>query len=394
MSLISSFKLGPLSPATRAQRIVSIDVLRGFVMLLMAVDHLRVYSGIPARSEEWGAFFTRWVTHFCAPAFCFLAGVSIYLMQQRTPDRKTLAKRLLVRGFLLVLLELTVVRFSWTFNFDYHEFVTAGVIWMLGWCMVLMALVIRLKPGWAALLGLAIIVAQPLFAYVPGLLPASIENGFGLFWEFIYPSGYELPYEVVVLYVVVPWIGVMMLGYDFGRLVLATEEVRRRWCLLLGSVAIILFIGIALIVVAQADFDPGDQPILQHLLNQQKYPPSVLFLLMTLGPLLLAFPFVNVAKNQLMKAVATIGRVPLFYYLVHIFVLHLTALLVNFIMFGDMHQDWYPYAPFAQVPPESRWSLALLYSIYLIDIALLYLLCRWYAAYKIRHPEKRWLRYL
>src|SRR5882672_15220 len=135
------------APVSLSNRVASIDVVRGLVMVLMAIDHVRVYSGLPAGGPDAGIFFTRWVTHFCAPAFVFFAGTSAFLYGNKLNDAKELARFLLTRGLLLVVLELTLIRFGWTFNFNYSEFVLAGVIWMLGWCMVLMAFLVRFRPA-------------------------------------------------------------------------------------------------------------------------------------------------------------------------------------------------------------------------------------------------------
>src|SRR5688572_30705883 len=140
-------------------RLQSIDVLRGAVMVLMAIDHVRVYSGLPAGGPEPGIFFTRWITHFCAPAFVFFAGTAAFLHGKKH-GRNKLARYLLTRGLLLVVLELTLIRFSWTFNLNFSQFMLAGVIWMLGWCMVLLAAVVWMKPRTIGILGVVIICAQ------------------------------------------------------------------------------------------------------------------------------------------------------------------------------------------------------------------------------------------
>lgn len=134
-------------------RIQSVDYLRGLVMILMAIDHVRVYSGLPAGGAEAGIFLTRWVTHFCAPVFVFLTGTSAFLYGSRLNNPSELRKYLITRGLMLIILEFTVIRFSWTFNFNYGEFFLAGVIWMLGACMILLALMIGMKPEQLVSLG-------------------------------------------------------------------------------------------------------------------------------------------------------------------------------------------------------------------------------------------------
>src|SRR5262245_32458161 len=168
-----------------AQRIAGLDILRGAVMVLMAIDHVRVYSGVPAGGPTAGVFFTRWVTHFCAPVFVFLAGTAAFLHLQKIRDRGALARYLVSRGLMLVLLEMTVIRFCWTFNWDYRAFTLAGVIWMLGWCMVLLAGLIWL-PTWAVgTIGLAIVIGQNACEALAGMSPASLQG----LWQFIYLGG-------------------------------------------------------------------------------------------------------------------------------------------------------------------------------------------------------------
>ncbi|HMQ91448.1 MAG TPA: heparan-alpha-glucosaminide N-acetyltransferase domain-containing protein [Flavilitoribacter sp.] len=209
-------------------RIQSVDVLRGLIMILMAIDHVRVYSGIPAGSPDPGIFFTRWITHFCAPGFAFLAGTSAFLYGAKIGDTAKLARFLVTRGIFLVVLEITVIRFLWAFHINFSEFFLAGVIWMLGWCMVLLAALVRLKPKVVGWIGLGIIFLQQLFSYVPLIVPESGRAAFGKIWEFVYPAGLETFSSVSVLYVLVPWIGVMAAGYGFGVILQMDAEKQRK----------------------------------------------------------------------------------------------------------------------------------------------------------------------
>ncbi len=161
-------------------RLTSLDIIRGVVMILMAIDHVRVYSGIPAGGPTVGVFFTRWVTHFCAPAFVFFAGTAAFLHGRKLGDTRALARFLVVRGLLLVVLELTVIRFSWTFNVDYSQFVLAGVIWMIGWCMVLLAAFVWLSPRTLGLAGVLIILLQQVFAQPARVLPDGVAPTLGI----------------------------------------------------------------------------------------------------------------------------------------------------------------------------------------------------------------------
>ena len=231
-------------PGERAtSRVSSIDLIRGVVMILMAIDHVRVYSGVPAGGPTLGIFFTRWVTHFCAPGFVFFAGTAAFL-QGRKIARPDLARYLVTRGLMLVALELTLIRASWTFNVDYSQFLLAGVIWMLGWCMILLAAFIYLPVRAIGAVGLLIILAQNAFAGVGGLLPQSLHP----LWEFVYPVGSEVRLgqsgpAVTVLYTIVPWIGVLCAGYAFGSVMSESDDERRRWCIRIGVTATILFLS-------------------------------------------------------------------------------------------------------------------------------------------------------
>ena len=375
-------------------RIKAIDVLRGAIMVLMAIDHVRVYSGQPAGGPEPGIFFTRWITHFCAPGFVFLAGTSAFLYGRKLRSKAKLARYLITRGLLLVILELTLIRFAWTFNFNYSEFVLAGVIWMLGWCMILMAAFIWLRPWIAGIAGLAIIAGQQLFKYIPKLLPTTAQNSFGPLWEFIYPSGFEPVQGVTVLYVLVPWIGVMAAGYGFGLILLLEPQKRNRVCRWIGWLAILLFIIVGSITILRQPSTPDAQPFIFQLLNQRKYPASVLYILMTLGPLIVLIPNAEKMRGWIANVLTTFGRVPFFYYLLHIPLIHVSALVVNFIREGNMQQELYATAPYTWMPPEQQWNLALLYLVFIVDVVILYFVCRWYEKYKFSHPEIKWMKYI
>lgn len=372
------------------QRIESLDLVRGVIMVLMAIDHVRVYSGVPAGGPAPGIFFTRWVTHFCAPGFVFFAGTAAFL-QGRKIARGDLARYLVTRGLMLIVLELTLIRLCWTFGVDYSQFLLAGVIWMLGWCMVLLAGFLFLPLRAIGALGLLIIVAQNAFGAVGGLLPQSWRP----VWELIYPVGSELQLgqsgpTVTVLYTIVPWIGVMCAGFAFGAVLADSDANRRRWCIRIGLTAIALFLIVGGAQAAQGG-GPNAPPALIRFLNQRKYPASPLFLLMTLGPMIALLPFAERARGWVAQAVTTFGRVPLFYYLLHIPLIHALALIVWLLRDGATHQERFATAPY--VPAGPRWSLALLYVVWLIAVAILYPLCRWYARVKGRNPQA-WMRYV
>ena len=213
-------------------RVASVDLIRGAVMVLMAIDHARVYSGLPAGGPTAGNFFTRWITHFCAPAFVFLAGTSAFFHGRRHAD---VARQLLIRGAWLVLLELTFVRVAWTFNLDFMHYELAGVIWVIGWCMILLAGLVRLPRAWVAVIGVVIIAGHNLAdPWMGVLVPALGDSRFGGLWKILYLGFFAGPIRLgaegpnlIVLYSIIPWVGVMAAGYAFGE-VLTREPARLR----------------------------------------------------------------------------------------------------------------------------------------------------------------------
>jgi uncharacterized membrane protein len=292
-----------------------------------------------------------------------------------------------------VALELTLIRFSWTFNFAYSQFTLAGVIWMLGWCMVLLAALVRLQPRTVGWLGVAIVCLQQLFAFVPNLLPTGARGGFGRVWEFVYPAGLDGTPGIAVLYVIVPWIGVMAAGYGFGALLLREHAERDRLFTRMGLAMTLVFVVVASAMVLRSEGGDDGLPALFRILNQQKYPASQLYLLMTLGPMIALLPLVERWRGGVADAFDVIGRVPMFYYLLHIPLIHVSALIVNTLRTGASHSEWYDSAPFAQVPAEQRWTLALLYAVFIVNVVVLYFACRWYASVKRERPRP-WMRYV
>jgi uncharacterized membrane protein len=367
-------------------------------MVLMAIDHVRVYSGVPAGGPSPGVFFTRWVTHFCAPAFVFLAGTSAYFHARRAGPG-ALPKFLLTRGAWLVLLELTVVRFFWTFNLAYDRLLLAGVLWMIGWCMIAMALLARLPVKVVGTLGLAIIAGHNLVGFVPRPSIEALLNGrLGWLWRILYfggPVG-EGP-TLFVLYSFVPWIGVMAAGYAFGALLLGDARQRRRLCLAIGLGATAAFVVLRFANVYGDRPWPsgGPMPAALAFLNTSKYPASLLFLLMTLGPAIALMPLLEHARGRWAQWLEVFGRVPFFYYLLHIPLIHLLAVLISLVRTPAatwwLFQD-HPVGP-PPVPDGYMWSLTLLYAVTGLAVVVLYPLCRWFAAVK-RTRRDPWLSYL
>ena len=374
------------SPAVRTPRVASIDIVRGVVMILMAIDHVRVYSGVPAGGTSPGVFFTRWITHFVAPAFVFFAGTAAFLYGRKVANRAALSKYLLLRGAWLVLLELTGIRVAWTFNFDFANYILAGVIWVIGWCMILMAAIVHLPPNAIAGIGIAIVALHNVTNFLGEPQPNWLL-------KVLYFGGELAP--LIVLYTIVPWIGVMMCGYAFGRIMELPEPRRASIALRLGVAMTIAFIVLRATGV-YGDPRPWttDAPPLMFLATA-KYPASLQFLLMTLGPILVLLSFAERWRGRAAHVLETFGRVPFFYYLLHIPLIHAAACVVSLIregrvnpwLFGN-HPMWPP-----EEPEGYMWSLGLLYLVCAICVVALYFPCRWFA--RVRGERRAaWLSYL
>lgn len=359
-------------------------------MVLMAIDHVRVYAGVPAGGPDPAIFFTRWVTHFCAPGFAFFAGAAAFLYGFKINDKSQLARFLFTRGLMLVVLEFTLIRLGWTFNLNFSQFMLAGVIWMLGVCMILLGLMVRLEAKTVAAIGLAIIFFQQLFAYVSPVLPESIRP----YWEFVYSSGVDGPPWIAILYVIVPWVGVMAAGYGFGVILTMEESRMRRWCYMIGLSSIAVFVVAGCYQVIAADAGEGSPPFILRLLNQRKYPASQLYLLMTLGPLIALVPMAQRARGAVADFFRIFGRVPFFYYLLHIPLIHTSAIILNLAMYGKSFQDAYATAPFCGLPPENVWSLWMLYLVFAVDVAILYVASKWYADFKAKNSQLAWTKFI
>jgi uncharacterized membrane protein len=424
-------------------RIASIDIVRGMVMVLMAIDHVRVFSGIPAGGPTPGLFFTRWVTHFCAPAFIFLAGTAAFLYGKKVRSRGQLARFLFTRGAWLVLLELTVLRFAWTFNFDYAHYALAGVIWVIGWCMILMAGLVYLPLVAVGTLGVAIIALHNITDAFSVQLGQTLGSSSGSwFWQLVYFGGSislgggEDGPQLAVLYSIIPWIGVMAAGFAFGGVMTLDDARRRRTCYSLGTAAIALFIVLrgfnlygdprpwgdeARRALAQRQAAqraataaapgttgqpqtaaapprrqaPPPTPAFFQFLGTNKYPASFLFLLMTLGPTILVLPLLERARGPVARVLTVFGRVPFFYYVLHIPLIHLIFVALSIARFGTVIPWMTANHPMFMPPPPTGYTYGLvtLYAITLATVAILYVPCRWFAGLKARRSDP-WLSYL
>src|SRR5580693_4008825 len=311
-------------------RIESIDLIRGAVMILMAIDHVRVFSGIPAGGPTPAVFFTRWITHFCAPAFIFLAGTSIFFYARKHAD---VSKYLLVRGAWLIFLELTFLCVAWTFNFDFKHYEMAGVIWVIGCCMILMAGLVKLPLPVVGTVGVVIIAAHNLMdSHMGKLLDGLDGNPLSAIWKIFYVGFFAGPIQfgpngpnLIVLYSIIPWIGVMAAGYAFGKILTLDPAQRNRLCLTIGLSAIALFLvlrGFNLYgdprpwhAAAQGRNGAPPMPALLAFLNTTKYPASLCFLLMALGPIIALIPLLEGFRGAIARQITIFGRVPFFYYM-------------------------------------------------------------------------------
>jgi uncharacterized membrane protein len=395
----------PLEPARR--RVENIDVLRGLVMVVMALDHTRdflshdglLFPPLDLTKTYATLFFTRWITHFCAPVFCFLAGTAAFLSLTRGKTKTDLARFLITRGLWLVLLELTVMKFAWTFNFDIHSH-AGGVIWMLGWSMVALAALIYL-PVWAiAAFGIAMIGTHNLFDSVPPEAFGSL----GWLWDVLHagnPIHLSSTYTFYIQYPLVPWIGVMAAGYAYGAVVKLDRAQRRRRTLWLGITLCAAFVVIRATNVYGDPFPWSRQQSLLFtvfsFIKCEKYPPSLLFLLMTLGPSFIVLGLLDRDLGKFWRPFIVFGRVPLFFYIIHIFLIHAIALLMSYLWYGGpsgllVGPLFYSEArPF--YPPDYGFGLAGVYAVWLLVVIALYPVCRWFAELKQRRRSV-WLSYL
>lgn len=393
----------PASASSRTtfagHRLASIDLVRGLAMVFMALDHVRdhvhrgafTYDATDLSQAGAGLFLTRWITHFCAPVFVFLAGTAAFLRGTRAHSRGDLSLYLLTRGLWLVLLELTVVNWEWQMGVSLR-FVIGQVIWALGWSMVAMAVLVRLPLTVIAFVGGVMIVGHNLF---DGVRPESLGS-FGPLWRILHVQGqitYAPGCTFLVMYPLVPWIGVMAIGYVFGILYTQRSEERRGAILTLGALLTGAFVLLrALNVYGDPTPWAGQRDSLFTLLsflNCQKYPPSLLFLLMTLGPSLLLLGWLERGVPAVLRPLVWFGRVPLFFYVVHLLLIDVLTVVFAFGQYGKRTSDVFAQGP----PPDFGHGLPVVYAVWIGVVVVLYPVCRWYAGVKAR-SRSRLLSYL
>lgn len=378
-------------------RIGSIDLLRGLVMVVMALDHTRDFFGSggmnPRDVADPALFLTRWITHFCAPVFIFLAGVSAYLHGARGRGAGEVSRYLFTRGFWLIVLEFTIMRLGWTFGASLDLFV-AQVIWAIGASMVALSALVWL-PRWAiAIIGVGMIAGHNL---LDGIHPADF-GAYGWIWSFLHEPGMLAltpSARLYVLYPLIPWIGVMAAGYALGPEFAHGPGERQRRFLALGAA---VTLGFVVLRLANVYGDPAPWTVQEtalstalSVLNVEKYPPSLLYLMMTLGPGLMLLAAFEGARGRLAGWITTFGRVPLFYYVAHIFLIHALAVAVAWATLGDA--SWLFGGGLSNKPESWGFALPIVYALWLVAVAMLYPLCRWFAEFKRRRGDW-WLSYL
>ena len=405
-------------------RIDSIDLLRGIVMVIMMLDHTRdfVHNAVfqfdaldPTRTNV-ALYFTRWITHFCAPTFVFLAGTGAYLQFARGKSKRELSRFLVTRGLWLIFLEITIVRLGVSFNFDYRIFGMFQVIWVIGVSMIVLAALIHLPLSLITAFGGLMVAFHNL---LDGFRVESWRDenspipGIGAkVWMLLHQPFEAFPIlpvlspVIFVIYPLIPWVGVMALGYAFGALYQKDAAYRKRMLKIMGATAIVLFI-----VLRAFDFygDPQKWSQQKNLvftvlsfLNTTKYPPSFLFLLMTLGPAILALAYFerktpaprNTFAGRVREFFITFGRVPLFFYLLQWFTAHAISVFLHWA-FGKPVK-WLFQSPvdwFSALPQGVGFNLVVVYLSWIAGVLLLYPLCKWFAGVKKRRRDW-WLSYL
>ncbi|HEV8283729.1 MAG TPA: heparan-alpha-glucosaminide N-acetyltransferase domain-containing protein [Chitinophagaceae bacterium] len=393
-------------------RIQSIDILRGLVMVIMALDHVRDFLYKPEVSSGGASavamdptnlatttpmlFFTRWITHFCAPIFVFLAGTSIFLMSQKK-SKKELSLFLLKRGLFLVLLEMIIITFGWRFDPAFH-IIILQVIWAIGVSMILLGLLVFLPLNILFILGCIIVFGHNILDY-----PAVSKNLKGgdlanlLYFSNFSTLNFDKTHFAIIVYAFLPWTGVMLLGYCFGTLYKKEmDALWRKKMLIRIGLGIIVFFFLLRFTNMYGDPVPwSEQPrgavfTFLSFLNLNKYPPSLLFLCMTIGPGILMLAFIENIQNRFSKIMNIYGRVPMFYYILHFYIIH-TLIVILFYIQGHSAKE---IENFFFFKPESLgFPLPGVYAVWLFVVIVLYPLCKKYDRYKSTH-RKWWLSYI
>ncbi len=393
-------------PLVDKNRIQSIDLLRGLVMIIMALDHTRdffhagAFTGDPLDPATTTPmlYFTRWITHLCAPTFVFLSGVSAWL-QGRRKTKKELSSFLITRGAWLIFIEISVVTLGISADISYG-LIILQTIWSIGISMVLLGLTIWLPFPLILTLALAIIFGHNLLDFAEARRNGNVP----VWWNFLHrPNVIQLSpnHYLGIFYPFLPWAGLMMLGYCTGKLFTNVESAKRNRVLLwTGLAALLLFVVLRF---ANVYGDPGRWSEQETTLvtffsfmNVQKYPPSLLFMCATIGLALIFLGSVKNTNSRLSQVISVYGRVPFFYYILHFYILHSISVILYFSRGHSLAEGLkgVPNLPFKFAVPSEGYSLFIVYFVWISVVILLYPLCKWYDDYKMNHKEKKWLSYL
>lgn len=390
-----------------SKRILSIDILRGLVMIIMALDHTRDFFHLGGMTSDpmnpdttnIFLFFTRWITHFCAPTFVFLSGVSAYL-SARNKDPKQASSFLIKRGIWLIIVEIVIITLGLTFN-PLYNVIILQVIWAIGWSMILLGIASRISHRLVLVIGLVLFFGLNIFNYIT--TPDTSTFGGGVFAAFFTTNGMFIGlggnYTLGVLYAVLPWTGAMFLGFSIGQWYSPQFDAQRRKRLLLytGLALFVLFLVLRYFNLygnptPRKEYNNLLQTVFSFL-NVSKYPPSLQYYGMTLGPALMLLSGIENLKNWFARITTVYGSVPFFYYVLHFYLIH-GLMVVFFFASGYGVKDIVtPNSPFLFTPPGFGFNLPVVYLVWLGAVALLYRPCIWFKKYKASHKQW-WLSYL
>jgi uncharacterized membrane protein len=385
------------------KRIVSIDITRGIVMVIMALDHVRDLIHVDSITQSptnLGTtspilFFTRWITYLCAPTFVFLAGTSAYLSLQKSSDRSKSKRFLLKRGLYLILLEIIVVNFALFFDPGFHT-ILFEVIATIGFGFIILGLFLNVSTKTLGILGLIILFGHNLFNLISLTGNSTLKTVLSLFFN---QTGIPLSNRVFVMaYPPVPWLGIMLVGFASGKFFEWPVEKRQKLFMQFGLIALGLFVALRFINLYgdPVKWSSQNTSVFTFLsfMNVTKYPPSLQFCLVTLGIMFFILVISERSRNKLSQIVSVYGKVPLFYFLVHFFLIHLLLLAILYLQGFSWRQMNFASGNFGR--PKDITSGVPLWEVYLIWIGvviLLYKPCLWFGKYKSRHTQW-WLKYI
>ncbi len=388
------------------KRISSIDILRGIVMILMALDHVRDYFHLNALAGNDPTnldtttpflFFTRFITHFCAPVFVFLAGTSAFLFG-RNKTKKDLSYFLITRGIWLILVEIFINNFLWWFDLSFG-FINLQVIWVIGLCMIVLGIAVYLPTSFLIAIGLLLVFGH----HILDSITMQGKSFSSVIWYALHQvNGFQIGENRYLWfsYPAIPWIGVMFLGYALGQLYTTfSSSDRKKWLLYLGLGCISLFFVLRGLNI-YGDPTPWEvqqdtTTTLLSFFKLNKYPPSLSFLLITLGPAFLALRALENSTGRIAQFLTVYGRVPFFYYILHILIIHLAAMLGLFITGKDWKLMILSNESFSQNALNGYgYSLGIVYLVWIGIVLLLYPICKRYMIYKAGNKDKKWLSYL